>query len=156
MIAAALALVATAGCGSEHDADARGGPAGSPPVARDPLLAAPLPAGAARIDGNQFHVDVAAQPGCAAGADCAVFADLTATGGFKVNTEYPFKFVASPGAAIAPAATFAPTAVQHGRLILRFRRPSAEPVRVAGDFKLSVCNADRCLIEVAPLVVVVP
>ena len=149
-LACALALAA---CGKGDGAPA--GERGAAPP-RDPLLDVAMPAGAARVEGNQFHVDAAAQAGCAAGGDCAVLADLTAAEGFKVNTEYPFKFVPAAGGAVTPAAAFAPTSVRTGRLVLRFRRPSAEPVRIAGDFKLSVCNADRCLIETAALAVAVP
>lgn len=150
--APALALVVAAACG-----DGEGAPAGERGAApaRDPLVDVGIPAGAARVDGNQFHLDVAAQPGCVAGADCAVLADLTAADGFKVNTEYPFRFVPAAGE-VPPAASFTPTAARTGRLVLRFRRPSASPLTIAGDFKLSVCNPDRCLIETAALAVAIP
>jgi hypothetical protein len=156
-LALAVALASAAGlgagaCGKSNDAPADDRADVAP---RDPLVDVALPAGATRLAGNQFTVDVAAQPGCTAGADCAVLADLASLGDFKVNPEYPFKFVPAAGT-LAPTATFTITAVHRGRLVLRFRRPSADPVRVAGDFKLSVCNTDRCLIEVAPLAVDLP
>lgn len=146
--AALVALVAACGQGGAPPPKEKG-------AARDPLLDVALPAGATRVAGNQFHVDAAAQPGCTAGADCVVLADLHAADGYKVNTDYPFKFVPAAGA-LAPAARFAPTGVHTGRLILRFRRDGAEAVRVAGDLKLSVCNADQCIIEAAPIAVAIP
>lgn len=151
MIAAALA--AAAGCGKGDERARPGEGAASPP--RDPLLDVALPAGATRVDGNQFHVDVVAQPGCTAGTTCAVLADVTSLGDFKVNPEYPHKFVPAAGSTPAPAATFTLTGVHRARLIVRLPRPSDAPLRVAGDLKLSVCNPDRCLIEVAPIAVAI-
>lgn len=149
-----LAAAALAACGSKGEpGEAEGA---NPRGARDPMLDVALPTGATRIEGNQFHVDVAALPGCTAGADCTAIAELSAHGSFKVNLEYPYKFVPEAGAAITPASTFAPVGVKTGRLVLRFRRPSAEPVRVAGTFKLSVCNPEQCLIETAALAVAIP
>lgn len=148
-----VALGLTLGCGRER-ARETGAAGGREAPAADPLLSAALPGGATRVAGNQFHVDVAALPGCTTSAPCAVIADLTATDGFKVNTEYPTRFVAAPG--LDATATFAVTGVHTGRLIVRFPRPASTPARIAGELKLSVCDPDRCLIETAALAATVP
>jgi hypothetical protein len=117
----------------------------------------PLPAGAVRVAGPNFHVDAAVAGPCATGASCAVWADLTALGDFKVNREYPFKFVPEPGGAIALAspARFEIGAEKTGRLSVSFTRPTTAN-RLAGTFKLSVCNKDECQVEDVALAVPLP
>ena len=151
-VAIALALV---GCGSSASDGAPGGAASRGVAARDPLLAVPLPPGAARVTGPNFQVDAAPLGACTVAAPCVVAADLTALAGFKVNAEYPFKLVEPSVGLVAPAA-FAVTGTTTGRLLVRFTRPGAGPVRVTGGFKLSVCSADVCQIETARLAVDVP
>ena len=156
LIVGALAL---ASCKS--DASTEAAPGAARTAARDPLLDVALPTGAARVEGKNFHVDAAALPGCAAGAVCTAVADLTALNDFKVNRDYPYTFVADAavakdGTTLDGAATFAPTGVHTGRLIIKFRRASAAPTQVAGTFKLSVCSADVCQIETAALAIAVP
>lgn len=149
------ALSVGAGCKADPGGDAAPG-ATAARGPRDPLLDVALPAGAVRVAGQNFHVDAAALPGCAAGAPCSAIAELTALGGFKVNREYPFKFVPEATTTLDGAATFTPTGVHTGRLIIRFHRPTAAPTRITGAFKLSVCSADVCQVETAALAIAVP
>lgn len=120
---------------------------------REPLLA-----GAVRVNGKNFHVDVAPASGCATDGACSVLADLTALAGFKVNREYPFRFVpdAASQSLVDGEAAFAVTGSQTGRLMVPVRRDAPAASRLAGTFKLSVCNADLCQIENAELSVAIP
>lgn len=119
----------------------------------------PLPAGAVRVSGKNFHVDVAPAATCASerGA-CSVLADLTALSGFKVNRDYPYRFVpdAASQAIVDGEAAFAVTGTHTGRLMVPVRRDAPGAARVTGTFKLSVCSADVCQIEDAVLTVAMP
>lgn len=161
-IAIAVVVAAAGGAGAcKKSGDSAGGGAAATEgratgaAARDPRVGVPLPAGAVRVEGKNFHVDAAALGPCAPDALCTVAADLTAINEFKVNKEYPFKFVAEPGLALDGPATFAHTGVHSGRLLVQFKRP-AGAVTVRGGFKLSVCSADVCQVETAQLAVNVP
>lgn len=109
----------------------------------------PLPASAVRVSGNNFHVDSAPAAGCASGGPCSVLADLTATSGFKVNKEYPYRFVPDPAskALVEGEAAFAITGTHTGRLMVPVRAGVAVGTRIGGTFKLSVCSAEVCQIE---------
>jgi hypothetical protein len=126
----------------------RAAPAATPP---------PVPAGATRITGEQYVVDVVPPAACAAGAACAVELRLHALGGFKVNKDYPHKFVVADGAA-APAAPgkLALDGAHAGTMTLAFSPAAAGPVRVAGVFKLSVCSDDNCVIAEPEIALEVP
>lgn len=153
-IAIAAVLLGAAGCKQADDRNpADRGAEGA--AARDPRVEVPLPAGAVRVTGKNFHVDAAPLGACGADGACTVAADLTALGDFKVNREYPFKFVPDPGVTLDGAATFAHTGVHSGRLLVPVKR-GAGPTKVSGAFKLSVCSADVCQVESAQLAVVVP
>ena len=143
-----FAIAALAGCGGDKGEPDLGASRG---VARDPLLDVALPAGAARVTGTHYQVDSAALP-CGEAATCTAFADLAALDGFKVNREYPFKFVPDPGTAVDGEAAFTPTGVHTGRLIIKFKRGAPQ---IGGAFKLSVCSADQCKIETAQLAIAV-
>ncbi len=150
LILAALAVPFVVACkrgGEERGGVATEGAAAA--AARVPRE--PLPASAVRVSGNNFHVDAAPAAGCATGGSCSVLADLTATSGFKVNEEYPYRFV--PDAASRPLvdgeAAFAVTSPHTGRLMVPVRAGVAAGTRIGGTFKLSVCSADVCQIEAA-------
>jgi hypothetical protein len=116
----------------------------------------PLPAGAVRVSGKNFHVDVAPAASCATGgAACSVLADLTALSGFKVNKDYPYRFVPDPAsqAVVDGEAAFAVTGTHTGRLMVPVKRDAPGAAQVSGTFKLSVCSADVCQIEDAVLTV---
>lgn len=96
-----------------------------------------------------FRVEVTPPASCVAGSACEARIELTALGAYKINDQYPFKFVADPGLAVAidGTGTFAQTAKQTGTLTVRLRPGTAGTARVTGTFKLSVCTPENCEIE---------
>ena len=144
-----LALGAlAAGCGkAEREPTATGqGGAPSPTVLGE------------RTGGPVYQVDVPPPPPCKAGEACTVAVKLTALSGFKVNKEYPFKFVpaAADGVTHEGKGQFAFEGEQAGTMTVTFRAAAPGTVHVAGTFKLSVCSEDTCEIEDAPIAVDVP
>jgi cytochrome oxidase Cu insertion factor (SCO1/SenC/PrrC family) len=105
-----------------------------------------------------YRMAATPDPGCRRGAWCTVRIELTALAGFHVNKEYPFKFVAAPAEGLEHDGTgaFRIESETSGVLVHRFRPSGAGPARVSGTFKLSVCTAERCEIESAPVSVEVP
>lgn len=155
MIVAALAVPLVVACKRDRKDGGGGGGDVAEGVAvrgaRVPLE--PLPAGAVRVSGKNFHVDAAAAAGCAGGGPCSVLADLTALSGFKVNKEYPYRFVpdAASKTLVDGDAAFAVTGTETGRLMVPVRPGVEAGARLGGTFKLSVCSADVCQIEDAVL-----
>ncbi|MBA2542606.1 MAG: hypothetical protein H0V17_23385 [Deltaproteobacteria bacterium] len=129
----ALALIA---CGSSPSS------APEPAPVRVADKAAPL------ASKEFFRVDVPAQPACTAGTACEARLVVTALGDYHVNDEYPFKLVAdaTPGVAVDGTGTFTPEG-KTGTLAIVFRADKPGNAKIAGTFKLSVCNAQNCQIE---------
>jgi hypothetical protein len=114
------------------------------------------------VDGQNFSLDLAST-GCKAGADCTLTIKLTAAAEYHVNKEYPYKFTA----AAVPTVTFlgkkdASTFTKEtgdfveegeksGTMTVRFKPSAAGDAKIAGTYKMSVCSADQCQIEVQPL-----
>lgn len=113
----------------------------------EPLAARPASAAA----GPSYRVDVAPPATCLHGTVCEAKLVLVALGDFKVNAEYPFKFVGdvTPGLAFEGSGTFAHADAKTGTLTIRFRPAAAGTAKIAGAFKLSVCTAEVCEIEAA-------
>jgi hypothetical protein len=120
------------------------------------------------------HFTVAASAGrCAAGQECTMTIRLEASGGYHMNKEYPYKFVAAPapdveflGKDAAGPATFSRAAGDYAEssetvstLTVRFK-PGAQArgraSKISGTYKLSVCSAQSCQIEQAKLALDVP
>jgi hypothetical protein len=102
------------------------------------------------LAGNTFYrLDAGPRTPCTANATCEARIVLTALGGYKVNKEYPFKFVADPAPAVAldGTGTFALDDARTGTLTIRFRAARSGPARITGTFKLSVCTDEQCEIE---------
>ena len=136
LIAAMLAAAAGPAC--KRDRDARPAPAGAAGQLPPPLA------------GKEFYrVDAGPQTPCAAGEVCEARIVVTALAGFKINKDYPFKFVPdpAPGLAIEGGGAFARDDARTGTLTLRFRAAKPGPVRLSGTFKLSVCTDEQCEIE---------
>lgn len=112
---------------------------------------------AAPVTGPAHRVEVAPPSPCRAGEACTVELRLTAVPGFKVNKDYPFKFVptAIDGVTIDPG-VFTHDGAQTGTMTVGFRAAAPGTVRVAGKLRLSVCNDDECRIEEEPVSVDVP
>lgn len=132
-----LILALLAGC--KRDA----APEAAPAVA--PNLPPPLARGPA------WRLDAGPQTPCTANAPCEARVVLTALGSFKVNREYPFKFVtdaaAAPGVTVEGTGSFAFDDAKTGTLTIRYRTARPGPGKLAGTMKLSVCNDDQCEIE---------
>lgn len=89
---------------------------------------------------------------CKAGDPCALTVKLTALGDFKVNEEYPFKFVPADAAGVTmEPGVFEHVGKQAGTMTVPFRAAAAGPVTVAGKLRLSVCTPDECRIEEEPV-----
>jgi hypothetical protein len=99
--------------------------------------------------GASFRVAVAPPASCVAGGECEARIELTALGDYKVNDEYPFKFVADPdlGVAIDGSGTFDITGAKTGTMTIQMRPAATGSERVSGVFKLSVCTPENCLIN---------
>ena len=120
-------------------------------------LALVLVAGHAAAEDKSFRVEVEPPAKCAVAAPCEARIKLTALGGYKVNEEYPFKFVADANAAVAvDGAKFAREGEKTGTLTIKLRAQSAGKQTVTGTFKLSVCTKDVCKIEAPKVTFAVP
>ena len=96
-----------------------------------------------------FEVRVTPPATCAVAAPCEARIKLTALADYKVNEEYPFKFVAdaNAGVVVDGAGKFARDTAKSGTLTIKFRAQAAGTAKVSGKFKLSVCTKDVCKIE---------
>jgi hypothetical protein len=129
----ALALVAACNSG--------GGAALPAPKEPDPSPEPPEP--------PAFEVKVTPPASCAHATPCEATIALTALRDYKVNKDYPFKFVGdtAPGYAFDGTGTFARTDNKTGTMTIRFTVEKAGTAKVSGTFKLSVCTEEVCKIE---------
>jgi len=100
-----------------------------------------------------FRVDaVPEQPACRANEPCEARVVLTALGDYHVNDNYPFKLIAdvSPDVKVDGTGSFSPDG-KRGTLALPFRASKSGTAKIAGTFRLSVCNDDNCQIEAAKI-----
>lgn len=127
-------------------------------MVRNAVLVLAVLAGAASADNAKaFRVDVAPPAKCAAAAPCEAKVTLTALADYKVNEEYPFRFVADQSSTIiVDGARFARDTAKTGTLTIKFRAQSAGAAKVTGTFKLSVCTKDVCKIEAPKIAFTVP
>jgi hypothetical protein len=152
LAAAALAAAAVAACKRAPDPEPQPRPATAP--AASGAAAVPPP-----LAGNAFYrIDAGPRTPCTAGAPCEARLVLSALGGYKVNRDYPFKFVADPAPGIAVDGTGAMTFddAKTGTLTIRFRAAPGAPTRLTGTFKLSVCTEEECQIEAPKIVLELP
>jgi hypothetical protein len=100
-------------------------------------------------DAAPFRVDVTLPGTCAHGTTCEATLALVALEGFKVNADYPFKFVGDVGPQISfdGTGTFLHGDKHSGRMTIKFRSEQAGTIKVSGTFKLSVCTDEVCKIE---------
>jgi hypothetical protein len=97
-----------------------------------------------------FRVDVVPPTSCKRQTTCEAKLRLVALNGYKVNEEYPFKFVGDA----APSLTFEGNGTfdkANRTMTVKFRADATGKVNVSGVFKLSVCTADVCKIEKAKI-----
>ena len=111
----------------------------------------------ARAEAPVYRVNVEPPAKCAVGAPCEARLKLTALGGYKVNAEYPSKFVVDPGSPVTiQAGKLVRDTEKTGTLTLAVTPKEAGTARVTGTFKLSVCTKDVCKIEKAKIAFAVP
>jgi hypothetical protein len=136
LIGLAAAAAATAACKREGEP--------RPPAPRSAATMPPPLAGK-----SFYRIDAGPRTPCTAGATCEARLVLTALDGYKVNQEYPFKFVVdpAPGVAVDGTGTFVLDDAKSGTLTIRFRAAKSGPIRFTGTFKLSVCTEAQCEIE---------
>jgi hypothetical protein len=123
----------------------------------DPPSAAP-PEGKPLAGKAFYRIDAGPPAACAHGTSCEARLVLTALGTYHVNKDYPFKFVADPTPATPTdgEGRFAPGDAKHGTMTVTFRPSAQGEARLAGTFKLSVCNDDTCEIETPKIEIAVP
>jgi hypothetical protein len=155
----AFGLMVASGCskGSDGtDAPVRG-ESGSNAVSARPLQASDC---AHAVCADNFFVD-AVPASCVAGAPCALTLKLVATGDFHINDEYPYRFKAddAPGVAFLGTdangkSTFSKTAgdwqkaeEKAGTMTVKLLVADRGAKTVGGNFKLSVCSSQACLLE---------
>lgn len=150
--ATAAAAVALAGCKRAPEREPAPAPAPAPGSSGAAAVPAPLA-------GNAFYrIDAGPRTPCTAGAPCEARLVLSALGAYKVNRDYPFKFVAEPAPGVAVDGTGAMSFddAKTGTLTIRFRAAPGGPARVTGTFKLSVCTDEECQIEEPKIVLELP
>lgn len=105
-----------------------------------------------------YRIDRGPQTPCASGATCEARVVLTALGGYHVNPDYPFKFVAAPAAGVPldGPGSFAVDGEKRGTMTLKFRPPTPGTATLIGTFKLSVCSEATCEIESASVELAIP
>lgn len=95
-----------------------------------------------------YRVDVIAPASCKRATTCEATLRLVALNGFKVNTEYPFKFVGDTAPTIIfEGAKFVPDTKTTGTMTVKFRADTTGKIKVSGLFKLSVCTDAMCKID---------
>lgn len=96
-----------------------------------------------------FRIDARPLAPCAAGSTCEAQLVLTALGDYKVNGDYPTKFVADAASEVAVEGqgTFALDGAKRGTLTVKFKPDKPGTAKLVGTFKLSVCTEETCEIE---------
>jgi hypothetical protein len=152
------------GC-SKSDAPSGNAGAQAPGAAVPPAAPAPAPAPPANCGhaacGESYFIDTALQDGCTAAAKCQVAIKLVATGGFHINDQYPYRFKAADDPTVEflgtdpagknvfskPAGDWAQGDAKSGVMTVHLTPTTKGSSTISGVFKLSVCSAEKCLIE---------
>jgi hypothetical protein len=119
----------------------------------------------ASLKGEHFTLGLMAPGSCEAGKDCAATLTLTATEGYHINKEYPYKFttdardgvtfLAKDGSAFSKAnGDFQQTSETVGTTRVGFR--ATKTFELSGTFKMSVCSDANCQIEIQKIALQVP
>lgn len=103
-----------------------------------------------------FRLDTAKeQPACQVDAPCEAHLVLTALGDYHVNDQYPTKFVDASKDVKVDAGSFEIKG-KTATMAIPFRASAAGTAKIAGTFKLSVCNDQNCQIETPKIAFEVP
>jgi hypothetical protein len=114
---------------------------------------------------ENFYVDVDPGPACAPGATCTSGVTLVAVGSFHINDEYPYKFLtrdapglralgtdaAGPNVFSKPAGDWRKSEEKVGTMSVKWASDTAGEKTLGGVLKLSVCSAQACLVDQAPV-----
>ena len=105
-----------------------------------------------------FRIELAPPPPCKPTSPCEVTLVVHSLDGYKINPEYPTKFVAepSPGVTVAGTGTFAVSSTSVGTMIVAMTAAHPGTARLAGAFKLSVCTEEICEIAAPQIAFDVP
>jgi len=114
--------------------------------------------------GSHYNVAVSARTDCPVGAECNGTITLTASGGYHINDEYPYRFVTddSPGVDWLAAdgkgfgktsGDFKKTTATTADVGIRYRGKQAGVAHLSGTFKMSVCSDANCQVETVPLTI---
>lgn len=137
-------------------------PTGSSPVAASPAAntnhsarpAAALIASAA-VTGEGYRTYLQVASPVVLGSEATVTVHLEPQAPFKSNDKYPYRFtLSSAHGANAPATAVTSAQVSPTRTTLQFPVTAKQVGRasISGTFAFSVCTAEQCLVERAPLV----
>jgi hypothetical protein len=98
---------------------------------------------------DDYAVEIQEVAPCRAGTTCALRLRLVAHGDYKVNAEYPMKFVptVAPGVVHETAGPFQLVDKTSGTLDVRFRADAPGTVTVAGTYKTAICTEEACFIN---------
>lgn len=142
-------------------------PSSAAPTAEAPATPTKVDVGSTHLAGKNFALDVTSTT-CAQGQECTVILHLAPSGGYHVNKEFPYKFVATeaPGVEFLgkpEARTFSRASGDFhedgetsATLEVRFKASSKGQASVSGTFKMSVCSAENCQVEQQPVALLVP
>jgi len=105
-----------------------------------------------------FRIELSPLAPCKPAAPCKATLVVHALGGYKVNAEYPTKFVAiaSPGVTVDGTGTFAVTDKTTGTMTVTFRAAASGTAKISGALKLSVCTDEICEIAAPSIAFDVP
>ncbi len=134
-------------------------PAPTPAAPPTPLPAPTTPQGPKTLVKDKlYRVELAALAPCKAAASCEAKLIVHALGGYKVNAEYPTKFVAkpSPGVTVNGTGSFTVAGKTPGTMTVSFRADAAGTASIGGKLKLSVCTDEVCEIAAIDLAFDVP
>lgn len=125
----------------------------------EPSLSATPDPGVARFTAPHYTIDaVPPDGGCVVSASCEVRLELFAKAGFKVNFDYPAKFVPvdEPGIKYEAPARMIASGKHVGVLPVRLVAQNAAIARVRGEMKIGVCDDSKCENETVEIELDVP
>jgi hypothetical protein len=152
-VLAVVAMLGACKCSEPASSTSRPGTVETPETTGE---RAPVKRGPPLAETEFFRID-ADLPACKSSETCEARLVLSALGDYKVNDEYPFKFVGDQGdLVIDGTGTFALDGRQTGTMTVKFRAPKPGTAKLSGTFKLSVCNDANCKIESPKIALDVP
>jgi len=110
------------------------------------------------VSDKLFRIELAPLAPCKPAAPCEASLVVHALGGYKVNAEYPTKFVAtaSPAVTVEGTGRFAVTDKTTGTMTVTFRATTSGTATLSGVLKLSVCTDEICEIAAPSIAFDVP